>query len=48
MGVKPIVLGCGELEKAHSPEESISFPQVLAIAEIYYQVALRILQGQKW
>ena len=42
-GVKPIILGCGELAKAHSPEESVSFDQVLKAAEIYYQLALLIL-----
>ncbi len=29
-GVKPILLGPGQLEKAHSPEESVSFDQVAA------------------
>lgn len=46
-GIKPIVLGCGQLEKAHSPEESISFAQVLAAAEIYRQVAMRLLSGRE-
>ena len=34
-GVKPILLGPGELEKAHSPEESVSFRQVVEAAEVY-------------
>jgi len=34
-GVKPILLGCGELEKAHAPEESIELSQVELAAEIY-------------
>ena len=42
-GVKPIIFGCGELAKAHSPEESVSFNQVLKAAEIYYRLALQIL-----
>lgn len=34
-GTKPILLGPGALEKAHSPEESVSFAQVLAASQIY-------------
>jgi acetylornithine deacetylase len=45
-GIKPIVLGCGQLEKAHSPDESVSFAQVLAAAEIYYQLAVRFISGR--
>ena len=41
-GVKPIILGCGRLEKAHSPEEEVSFAQVLGAAELYYRTAARI------
>jgi acetylornithine deacetylase len=41
-GVKPIILGCGRLEKAHSPDEDVSFAQVLNAAEIYYRTAVRI------
>ena len=41
-GVKPIILGCGRLEKAHSPDEGVAFEQVLGAAEIYYQTAGRI------
>lgn len=41
-GVKPILLGCGRLEKAHSPEEDVSFEQVLGAAEIYYRTAAQI------
>jgi len=41
-GVKPIILGCGRLEKAHSPDEDVSFAQVLDAAEIYYRTAARI------
>lgn len=34
-GVKSIILGPGQLEKSHSPGESVSFAQVLAAAELY-------------
>jgi acetylornithine deacetylase len=46
-GVKPIILGCGRLEKAHSPDEDVSFQQVLGAAEIYYQTAARIAAEEK-
>ena len=47
-GVKPIILGCGRLEKAHSPDEEVSFEQVLGAAELYFQTAVRIAaQGKK-
>jgi len=41
-GVKPILLGCGRLDKAHAPDESVSFEQVRTAAEIYFQVAARM------
>ncbi len=41
-GVKPILLGCGQLEQAHRPDESIEFAQVVEAAEIYYQTALAL------
>lgn len=41
-GVKPIILGCGRLEKAHSPDEDVRFEQVLGAAEIYLQTAIRV------
>ena len=46
-GVKPIILGCGRLEKAHAPDEHVSFEQVLGAAEIYYQTAARIAAEAK-
>lgn len=46
-GVKPIILGCGRLEKAHSPEEEVSFQQVLGAAEIYFQTAAWLAAQQK-
>lgn len=41
-GVKPILLGPGQLEKAHSPEESVSFDQVVAAAEIYADILISL------
>lgn len=35
-GIKPIILGPGTLEKAHSPDESVSFEQVLSASRVYY------------
>jgi len=46
-GVKPVLLGCGRLEKAHSPDEDVSFQQVLGAAEIYYSTAARIAEQAK-
>jgi acetylornithine deacetylase len=34
-GVKPIILGPGQLSQAHSHDESVSFQQVCLAAEIY-------------
>jgi acetylornithine deacetylase len=41
-GVKPIILGCGRLEKAHSPDEDVCFEQVHGAAEIYFETAARV------
>jgi acetylornithine deacetylase len=46
-GVKPIILGCGRLEKAHSPDEDVSFQQVLRAAKIYFEVAARMAGREK-
>jgi acetylornithine deacetylase len=35
-GIKPILLGPGQLEQAHAPGESISFQQVCLAAQLYY------------
>ena len=35
-GIKPIILGPGSLEQAHSPHEFVSFEQVLLASKIYY------------
>jgi len=37
-GIRPILLGPGQLEHAHMPEEFVAFPQVLLAAEIYYSL----------
>jgi acetylornithine deacetylase len=41
-GVDPIVLGPGRLEAAHTPEESVTFPQVVQAAQLYLNLALAI------
>ena len=38
-GVDPIVLGPGRLEAAHTPEESVSFEQVVQAARLYLHLA---------
>jgi len=40
-GVKPLLLGPGELEVAHTPDEQISFSQVLEAARIYAALCLQ-------
>jgi acetylornithine deacetylase len=40
--VKPILLGCGELEKAHVPDESISLSQVELAADIYLDLLVSL------
>jgi acetylornithine deacetylase len=42
-GVKPILLGPGQLEQAHVPEESVSFQQVCLAAEIYRDLMVAML-----
>jgi acetylornithine deacetylase len=42
-GVKPILLGPGQLEKAHAPEESVSFKQVALAAELYRDLLLSLV-----
>lgn len=34
-GIKPILLGAGRLEMAHTPEESVSFQKVCKVSQIY-------------
>jgi len=38
-GVDPIILGSGSLEAAHTPEESVSFYQVVQAAQLYLSLA---------
>ncbi|MCE5333512.1 MAG: M20/M25/M40 family metallo-hydrolase [Desulfobacteraceae bacterium] len=37
-GTKPVILGPGVLERAHSPDESVSFEQVLLSSRVYYKL----------
>jgi len=41
-GVDPIILGPGCLEAAHTPEESVSFYQVVQAAQLYLNLALSL------
>jgi acetylornithine deacetylase len=41
-GVDPIILGPGSLEAAHSPNESVSFSQVIQTAQLYLHFALSL------
>jgi acetylornithine deacetylase len=41
-GMKPILLGPGELAKAHAPDESVSFEQVRLAAQLYYELLLAL------
>ncbi|MGD8372460.1 MAG: M20/M25/M40 family metallo-hydrolase [Syntrophobacterales bacterium] len=42
-GVKPILLGPGQLEQAHAPEESVSFQQVKKAAELYQDLLMTLV-----
>ena len=41
-GVRPILLGPGRLDKAHAPDESVSFRQVCLSAEIYLHFLMKM------
>ncbi|UCH43788.1 MAG: M20/M25/M40 family metallo-hydrolase [Dehalococcoidales bacterium] len=41
-GVSPVILGPGRLEAAHTPEESVSFHQVVQAAQLYLDLALSL------
>ncbi len=41
-GVDPIILGPGRLEAAHTPEESVSFQQVVQATQLYLNLALSL------
>lgn len=45
-GVKPILLGPGKLEAAHTPNESVSFSQVAKAAQMYVDLAMRFAQDR--
>jgi acetylornithine deacetylase len=41
-GIKPVILGPGNLTKAHTPEESIPFSEVETAAGIYYDILQKL------
>ena len=41
-GVKPILMGPGQLEKAHAPDEAVSFEQVVKAAQLYLDLLLSL------
>ncbi|MBM3153906.1 MAG: M20 family metallopeptidase [Chloroflexi bacterium] len=41
-GVNPIILGPGKLEAAHTPEEAVSFNQVVQATQLYLDFALSL------
>jgi acetylornithine deacetylase len=41
-GMKPILLGCGRLEKAHAPDESVAFGQVMSAARLYFDMLISL------
>ncbi len=45
-GIKPVLLGPGSLAKAHTPDESVDRREVVAAAEIYYQLMLAMFAGE--
>ena len=44
-GVKPILLGPGQLEKAHAADESVSFRQVCLAAQLYLDLLTTVGSG---
>jgi len=42
-GVDPIIFGPGNLDAAHTPEESVSFSQVVQAAQLYLSFALSLV-----
>jgi acetylornithine deacetylase len=46
-GMKPVLLGPGRLEMAHSPDESVSFEEVCLGAEIYLDLLLHLSEYMK-
>jgi acetylornithine deacetylase len=45
-GMKPILLGPGELARAHAPDEAVSFQQVCLAAELYHDLLLALSKVQ--
>ena len=46
-GVKPILMGPGHLEKAHAPDESVSFTEVVQASRLYLDLVLAPVAGLK-
>lgn len=45
-GVKPILMGPGHLEKAHAPDESVSFKQVIEASQLYLDLLFSLSQNR--
>jgi len=45
-GVDPIILGPGQLNEAHSPDESVRFDQVVQAAQLYLTLGLSMAQQE--
>ena len=41
-GMKPILLGCGDLGEAHTPDESLSLSQLATCSQLYLDLLLRL------
>jgi acetylornithine deacetylase len=44
--MKPILLGPGELARAHAPDEAVSFDQVRLAAQLYFDLILALSKAQ--
>ena len=45
-GMKPILLGPGDLAKAHAPDEAVSFEQVRLAAQLYFDLLLALSKAR--
>jgi acetylornithine deacetylase len=45
-GMKPILLGPGELARAHAPDEAVSFDQVRLAAQMYFDLILALAKAR--
>jgi acetylornithine deacetylase len=45
-GMKPILLGPGELARAHAPDEAVSFDQVRLAAQMYFDLILALSKAR--